>query len=118
MALTEKKQGEPITVKIELIDSDGETLIDITNDVSELVVYLYTTASDIKKFSKTDRTADNYTQLTANSTTQYQAEISASVSKTLTPGNLKCEIWENSRGKIFDATVYKVTGDNQIKAEV
>jgi hypothetical protein len=115
--MIEKKTGEPIYLKVKLFDTNGDA-INITSDVPELIVYLFTTASDIKKFSKTDKTADGYTQLNANTDYEYQANITADVSKDMDAGIIKCEIWESANGKIFDKEVYILKSDIEINAEV
>lgn len=114
-ALENIHKGEPITVQLERFESDGTTPIPWTT-YDDVIVYIWTDVSDIKKFS---RVKTGYIPLTIESDNIYHATVLGSLTKNMKIGFVKLEIWTNIGGaqkKIVDSIIYNLV-DSQTKAE-
>jgi hypothetical protein len=108
-------KGEPITVKLERFESDGTTPIPWTT-YDDVIVYIWTDVSDIKKFS---RVKAGYTALTIESDNIYHATVPGSLTKNMRTGFVKLEIWTEIGGAqemIVDSIIYNLI-DALTKAE-
>jgi hypothetical protein len=108
-------KGEPITVKLERFESDGTTPIPWTT-YDEVIAYIWTDVTDVKKFSIVK---EGYIPLTVESDNVYYATVPGSLTKTMKIGFVKLEIWTEIGGAqemIVDCVIYNLI-DSQTKAE-
>lgn len=95
------------------------------DDMIDVTCYAYTSSLDIKKFSKTDRTAEDYVQLEKITSYLYKGVIESDVSALMNKGYLILEVrfdetdasrTDGLKSTQFRAVIYNLK-DNQIKSE-
>lgn len=86
----EKFQGEDIGFSIKVWTDAGKTELVNLDDVSEIIVYVYTDGCRKAMLSKTTR--DGYGRLYKVSNNEYSGIIDSSITKLMSPGTLSIEI--------------------------
>ncbi len=85
-----KYQGEDIGFSIKIWTDNSKTELLNLDDVSEIIVYVYTDGCKKAMFSKT--TKAGYLKLSKASSTEYSGVIDSSITKLMAPGSLNLEI--------------------------
>lgn len=86
----EKYQGEDIGFSIKIWTDNSKTELVNLDNVSEIIVYIYTDGCKKAMFSKT--TKAGYLKLSKVSSSEYSGIIDSSVTKLMAPGTLNLEI--------------------------
>lgn len=90
MGQVNKYQGEDIAFSVKIYKDINKTELVNLNDVSEIVIYIYTDGCKKAIFSKTSRAG--YSQLRKASENEYYGIIDSSISKLMSPGTITLEI--------------------------
>lgn len=86
----EKYQGEDIAFSIKVWNDNSKTELVNLDNVSEIIVYVYTDGCKKAMLSKT--TKSGYSKLLKVSSTEYSGIIDSSITKLMSPGTLRIEI--------------------------
>jgi len=86
----EKYQGEDIGFSIKVWTDNNKTDLVNLDDVSEIIIYVYTDGCKKAMLSKTDKSG--YSKLSKVSSTEYSGIIDSSITKLMAPGSLSIEI--------------------------
>jgi hypothetical protein len=79
-------KGDDIKEPIQAWSDDAKTVpIDIENDIIDIIIRIYTSPLDIKKFSKTSKTG--YTQLIKETSEKYWLILPGDITKDMKAGN-------------------------------
>jgi hypothetical protein len=87
MSLEKIYKGAPIPFTLRFTDSDYTF-----DDLTEVICYVYTFKGNPVKFSKTDKTEDDYIQLTRISALEYEGWVPSSTSKVMDTGDVVLEV--------------------------
>lgn len=85
-----KYQGEDIAFSVKIYKDVSKTELVNLDDVSEIVIYIYTDGCKKAMFSKTSKVG--YIQLNRTTSTEYAGIVDSSLSKLIAPGVLFLEI--------------------------
>lgn len=90
MGQVNKYQGEDIAFSVKIYKDINKTELVNLDDVSEIVIYIYTDGCKKAMFSKTAK--EGYIQLNRTTSTEYAGIVDSSLSKLIAPGALFLEI--------------------------
>lgn len=86
----EKFQGDDIGFSIKVWADNSKTELIALDNISDIIVYIYTDGCNKAMFSKTTKTG--YSKLLKVSSTEYSGIIDSGITKLMSPGTLNIEI--------------------------
>jgi hypothetical protein len=116
MSLEVKYKGEDLSFTIKRWEDEGKTIPVSLAAYDDLICYVYSSARDVKKFSRSKEGYLRYEETTAY---EFKGTVPGSLTKKMATGNVTIEIFTESNGvekRVAVAEIYSLL-ESEIKAE-